>query len=80
MRDEIGIASDHCKAGNDRNASPGELDFMYGGMTRRMKVHVSTMLTESGLSIALQVRRFKRLSDKMKGARQQPLAMGRVSS
>ena len=37
FRDEIGIASDHFKAGNDRNASPGELDFMYGGMTRRMK-------------------------------------------
>jgi hypothetical protein len=27
LRDEIGIASDHFKAGNDRNASPGELDF-----------------------------------------------------
>ena len=36
-RDEIGIASDRFKAGNDRNASPGELDFMHGGMTRRMK-------------------------------------------
>lgn len=23
------------RAGNDRNASPGELDFMHGGMTRR---------------------------------------------
>ena len=34
-RDETGIASDHFKAGNDRNASPGELDFMHGGMTRR---------------------------------------------
>ena len=34
-RDEIGIASDRFKAGNDRNASPGELDFMHGGMTRR---------------------------------------------
>jgi hypothetical protein len=35
LRDEIGIASDRFKAGNDRNASPGELDFMHGGMTRR---------------------------------------------
>jgi hypothetical protein len=34
-RDEIGIASDRFKAGNDRNANPGELDFMQGGMTRR---------------------------------------------
>jgi hypothetical protein len=33
------------KAGNDRNASPGGLDFMPGGMTRRMKAHVSAMLT-----------------------------------
>ena len=45
-RDEIGIASDRFKAGNDRNASPGELDFMPGRMTRRMKAYVSTMLTE----------------------------------
>ena len=48
-RDEIGIASDRFKAGNDRNASPGELDFMHGGMTRRMKAHVSAMLTEKRL-------------------------------
>lgn len=32
---------------------------MYGGMTRRMKAHVSTMLTESDWSIALRVGRFK---------------------
>jgi hypothetical protein len=32
---------------------------MYRGMTRGMKAHVSTMLTESGLSIALPVRHFK---------------------
>jgi hypothetical protein len=32
---------------------------MLGGMTRGMKAHVSTMLTESGLSIALPVRHFK---------------------
>ena len=37
LRDETGIASDRFKAGNDRNASPGELDFMYRGMTRGMK-------------------------------------------
>jgi hypothetical protein len=30
-------------------------------MTRAMKAHVSTMLTESGLSIALRARRFKDL-------------------
>ena len=46
--DEIGIASDRFKAGNDRNASPGELDFMPGGMTRCMKAHVSAMLTGKG--------------------------------
>jgi len=50
------------RAGNDRNASPGELDFMYRGMTRGMKAHVSTMLTESGLSIPLRVRHFKGLA------------------
>ena len=47
------------RAGNDRNASPGELDFMQSGMTRGMKAHVSTMLTESGSSIAPARRRFK---------------------
>jgi hypothetical protein len=35
LRDETGIASDRFKAGNDRNASPGELDFMHGRMTSR---------------------------------------------
>ena|SRR5207249_3726020 len=59
LHDETGITSDRFKAGNDRNASPGELDFMYRGMTRGMKAHVSTMLTESGLSIPLQLRHFK---------------------
>ena len=49
------------RAGNDRNASPGELDFMYRGMTRGMKAHVSTMLTESDLSIPLPLRHFKGL-------------------
>ena len=47
------------RAGNDRNASPGELDFMHGGMTRRHEGFVSTMLTESDLSIALALRHFK---------------------
>jgi hypothetical protein len=61
LRDETGITSDRFKAGNDRNASPGELDFMHGGMTRRHEGFVSTMLTESGLSIALALRHFKRL-------------------
>ena len=32
---------------------------MYSGMTRRMKAHVSTMLSESGLSIASPRRHFK---------------------
>jgi len=34
---------------------------MDSGMTRRMKAHVSTMLTESGLSIASPMRHFKGL-------------------
>ena len=37
------------RAGNDRNASPGELDFMHGGMTRRHEGCVSTMLTDKRL-------------------------------
>ena len=41
------------RAGNDRNASPGELDFMHGGMTRGMKAHVSTMLTEKRLEYCI---------------------------
>ena len=32
---------------------------MHGGMTRRHEGFVSTMLTESGLSIPLQLRHFK---------------------
>src|SRR5205823_946482 len=47
------------RAGNDRNASPGELDFMHGGMTRRREGCVSAMLTESELSIAPPVCHFK---------------------
>src|SRR5947209_20552454 len=61
LHDETGITSDRFKAGNDRNASPGELDFMYRGMTRGMKAHVSTMLTESGMSSALALLHFKGL-------------------
>jgi hypothetical protein len=57
------------RAGNDRNASPGELDFMHGGMTRRMKAHVSTMLTQSGLSIALRMRAFKSLVRRNEGCK-----------
>ena len=53
---------------------------MHGRMTNRHEGCVSTMLTESGLSIALQVRGFKRLSDKMTGARQQTPCDGRFSS
>jgi hypothetical protein len=41
---------------------------MQSGMTRRMKAHVSTMLTESGWSIALPVRHFKGRCDEMEGA------------
>src|SRR5438034_11158759 len=47
------------RAGNDRNASPGGLDFMHGGMTRRREGCVSAMLTESELSIAPPVCHFK---------------------
>src|SRR6266480_3095139 len=47
------------RAGNDRNASPGELDFMHCGMTRRREGCVSAMLTESELSIAPPVCHFK---------------------
>src|SRR5438046_4941618 len=49
------------RAGNDRNASPGELDFMHGWMISRHEGCVSTMLTESGLSIASPMRHFKGL-------------------
>jgi hypothetical protein len=42
---------------------------MHGWMTNRHEGCVSTMLTDSGLSIALPVRRFKGLCDEMEGAR-----------
>jgi hypothetical protein len=52
-RDEIESLPITSRASNDRNASPGELDFMHGGMTRRHEGCVRTILTESGLSIQL---------------------------
>ena len=57
------------RAGNDRNASTGVLDFMHGRMTRRHEGFVSTMLTESGLSIALRVRHFKGLVPRNAGCK-----------
>jgi hypothetical protein len=42
---------------------------MHGWMTNRHEGCVSTMLTESGFSIALALRRFKGLCDEMEGAR-----------
>ena len=42
---------------------------MHGGMTRRHEGCVSTMLTESGLSIALPVRQFKGRCDEMGGCK-----------
>ena len=44
---------------------------MHGWMTSRHEGCVSTMLTESGLSIALPMRRFKGLCDEMQAARRQ---------
>src|SRR5438094_9925924 len=70
-RDETGIAPDHLRAGNDRNASPGELDFMHGGMTRRHEGCVRTILTESGLSIATPVSHFKGMVRRNRDARRQ---------
>src|SRR5437016_11544427 len=62
------------RAGNDRNASPGELDFMHGGMTRRREGCVRTILTESGLSIATPARHFKGIVRRNRDAtRQAPL-------
>jgi hypothetical protein len=59
------------RADNDRNANTKVLDFMQGWMTSRHEGCVSTMLTESGLSIALRVRHFKGLRDPIQGARRQ---------
>src|SRR5437016_4070760 len=62
------------RADNDRNASPGELDFMHGGMTRRREGCVRTILTESGLSIATPARHFKGIVRRNRDAtRQAPL-------
>jgi len=54
-------------AGNDRNASSGELDFMHGRMTRRHEGCVRAILTESGLSIAPPMRGFNDLVSKNSG-------------
>ena len=60
------------RAGNDRNANAEKApDFMHGFATSRHEGCVSTMLTESGLSIALPVRHFKALRDEKQGARRQ---------
>src|SRR5205823_11705194 len=59
------------RAANDRNASPGELDFMHGRMTRRHEGCVRTILTESGLSIATPVRHFKGIVRGNRDARRQ---------
>jgi len=61
LRDEIGLLPITSRAGNDRNASPGELDFMHGLTTNRHEGGVSAMLTENGLSIPLRLRYFKDL-------------------
>src|SRR6202171_2485838 len=53
------------RAGNDRNANTEVLDFMHGWITSRHEGCVSTMLTESDLSIALPVRHFKGLCDEI---------------
>src|SRR5205809_7815688 len=68
------------RAGNDRNASPGELDFMQGGMTNRHEGCVRTILTESGLSIAPPKSPFKGLGGRMESARQQAPTRRRFSS
>ena len=47
------------RAGNDRNANTGVLDFMRSLTTSRHEGCVSTMLTESGWSIAPPVPHFK---------------------
>jgi hypothetical protein len=69
------------RAGNDRNANAGEaLNFMRGWMTSRHEGCVSTMLTESGLSISLPVRHFKGRCDEMQDARRQARHFGRFPS
>jgi len=50
------------RAGNDRNASPGELDFMHGWTTNRHEGCVRTILTGSALSIAPPMRDFNGLA------------------
>src|SRR5216683_5891598 len=55
---------------------PEALDFTHGWMTSRHEGCVSTMLTESGFSIALAVRHFKGLCDEMEDARRQARRFG----
>ena len=59
------------RAGNDRNASPGELDFMHGWKTRRREGCVRTILTENGFSIASPMRDFNDLVSQNRGASRQ---------
>jgi hypothetical protein len=47
---------------------------MDSGMTRGMKAHVSTMLTESGLSIPLRLRHFKSLVRRNAGCKTTSMA------
>jgi len=58
---------------------PEALDFMHGWMTSRHEGCVSTMLTESGLSIALPMRHFKGRCDEIDGARPQARHFGVLS-
>src|SRR5438105_3197352 len=59
------------RAGNDRNASPGELDFMHGWTTNRHEGCVRRIPTESELSIATPVSHFKGIVRRNRGARRQ---------
>ena len=58
------------KPGLDHDGNTeGALDFVPGWMASQHEGCVSTMLTESGLSIGLAVRDFKGRWDEMEGAR-----------
>jgi hypothetical protein len=57
------------RAGNDRNANTEVLDFMHGWKTNQHEGCVSTMLTESDLSIALRLRHFKGLARRNGGCK-----------
>src|SRR5205823_13718228 len=71
MRDKIESLPITSRAGNDRNASPGELDFMHGWTTNRYEGCVRTILTESGFSIASPMRDFNDLVSQNRGASRQ---------